>query len=191
MCAPTLVFKTGSVSHWDLGLLFWLMSVGPTLPPSSGIISGCHRAWLFMWVPGIKLRSSCVCDKNFMDWAVPPAFHNHFQCVDSQYLTQPLSLSNPECSWWQSSNSWTYIHLKSWRMESERERATRLPPSCSHLECILCLSHPVWIFFIEKWGNCGQNEGQWNFPACLAVSCQFGLFRVNFLYYFPKPLTFS
>lgn len=179
-------------AHWDLGLLFWLCLLAQLCLPGTEITRGCHSAWLFVWVLGVKLRSSCLCDENCMDWAISPA------SVPPSWVCSSVALSgftvlyttiiiNPELSIWQSSNSWTYIHLNSW---SERG-VSRLFPSCSHLVCILCPSPLFWTCFIEKWGTFGGNEGRWSLPTCLAVCLQFGLLRVSFLCYFPKARTDS
>lgn len=43
------------------------------LPPKCGVKDGVTTALLFMWVLGVKLRSSCLCLEHFFPLDISPA----------------------------------------------------------------------------------------------------------------------
>jgi hypothetical protein len=83
---------TGLAKKKSLGLVYWVRLAGQqhkgsACVSSAWIMSTHQPAWLFMWVPGFKLRFSGLHGKHFTNWEISPS-------PSKRFLKEAFSLGN-------------------------------------------------------------------------------------------------
>lgn len=142
---------------------------------STGVPRGCQCAWLFMWVPGIKLRSSCLCDKHFIDWLSPPVSSQPVEAHSSVALstfTVPYNHQQHLVQNFPLGKTTTLEHTNMSKGIPNKNQDAWWPDVCFPLVPldvhIVSLTHTLHIVYWETWQlwlKCVVNE------TCLLQLC--------------------
>lgn len=135
--SSTLSSETGSLSVLELPNSIrlagqWTPVIHLSLPPQNWDCK-CHYASLLMWVLGIELRSSCICNKHFTNYLSGP--QNYLFNSGLGRWGHTCRSPNPHTGWSGIQNSWGH---SGWSVACAMCRTTR------HKMCFFSPGGSLW-----------------------------------------------